>query len=107
MEIAQYNIVLVNLDNTLGAEIQKTRPCVVISPDDMNEYLETVIIAPITSKEKHYPTRIEIKLKNRKCWIVADQVKTIDRKRIIKKMGMPANSKILKLKSLLEEMLVK
>ncbi|MCK5242025.1 type II toxin-antitoxin system PemK/MazF family toxin [bacterium] len=107
MVISQYEIYLISLDPTIGHEMKKTRPCVVISPDDMNEYLETVIIAPITSKEKHYPTRIEIKLKNRKCWIVADQVKTIDRKRIIKKMGMPANSKILKLKSLLEEMLVK
>jgi len=107
MVISQYEIYLISLDPTIGHEMKKTRPCVVISPDDMNEYLETVIIAPVTSKYKHYPTRIEIKLKNRKCWIVVDQVKTIDRKRIIKKTGMLENSKILKLKSLLEEMLVK
>ena len=107
MVISQYEIYLISLDPTIGHEMKKIRPCVVISPDDMNEYLETVIIAPVTSKYKHYPTRIEIKLKHTKCWIAVDQVKTIDRKRIIKKMGMLENSKILKLKSLLEEMLVK
>ena len=60
MEIKQYKVVLVNLDPTLGSEVKKTRPCLVISPDEMNKYLNTIIIAPITSSSKSYPTRIEI-----------------------------------------------
>ena len=61
MEINQYQIVLVNLDPTVGSEMKKTRPCVVISPNEMNKYLETIVIAPITSSSRPYPTRLEIK----------------------------------------------
>ena len=84
MEIKQYEIVLVNLDPTLGSEMKKTRPCLIISPDEMNRYLRTVVIAPITSASKNYPTRLEIKLKKTKGWIVLDQVRTIDKQRIVK-----------------------
>ena len=84
MEVKQYEIVLVNLDPTLGSEMKKTRPCLIISPDEMNRYLRTVVIAPITSASKNYPTRLEIKLKKTKGWIVLDQIRTIDKQRIVK-----------------------
>jgi len=61
MELKQYEIVLVNLDPTLGSEMKKTRPCVIVSHDEMNKHLQTIIIAPMTSQSKAYPTRIEVK----------------------------------------------
>jgi mRNA interferase MazF len=66
MELNQYEIVLVNLDPTIGSEIKKTRPCLIISPNEMNKFLQTIIIAPITSTSKPYPTRVEIKEKKQK-----------------------------------------
>jgi mRNA interferase MazF len=84
MEIKQYDIILVNLDPTVGSEIKKTRPCVVISPNEMNMYLNTVVIAPMTSQSKDYPTRVKVKHDNKNGWIVLDQIRTIDKQRIIK-----------------------
>ena len=87
MEIKQYEIVLVNLDPTIGSEIKKTRPCVVISPNEMNKYLQTIVIAPLTSSLKPYPTRVEVKQEKTKAWIALDQIRTIDRTRLVKKLG--------------------
>ena len=87
MEVKQYQIILVNLDPTIGSEIKKTRPCVVISPDEMNKHLRTVVIAPMTTSSKHYPTRIEVKHDNKIGWIVLDQIRTIDKHRIIRLLG--------------------
>ena len=84
MELKQYQIVLVNLDPTIGCEIKKTRPCVIISPDEMNTYLNTIIVAPMTTKSKQYPTRIKVRHKNQAGWIIIDQIRTIDKKRIIR-----------------------
>jgi mRNA interferase MazF len=84
MELNQYDIVLVNLDPTLGSEMKKTRPCVIISPNEMNKYLQTIVVAPITSSSKPYPTRVEINLKKTKGWVVLDQIRSIDRQRITK-----------------------
>ncbi len=103
MEINQYQIILVNLDPTLGSEIKKTRPCVVISPNEMNKFLNTVVIAPMTTSSKNYPTRIEIKHDNKIGWIVLDQIRTIDKQRIIKDFGRLTKSEINKLKSVLKE----
>ena len=103
MEITQYQIILVNLDPTLGSEIQKTRPCVVISPNEMNKYLKTVVIAPMTTSSKNYPTRIQIKHDNKIGWIVLDQIRTIDKQRIIKELGQLNKSEISELKSVLKE----
>jgi len=64
MELKQYQIVLVNLDPTIGSEIKKTRPCVIISPDEMNAHLDTIIVAPMTTKSRQYPTRIKVRHKN-------------------------------------------
>ena len=106
MEISQYQIILVNLDPTLGSEIKKTRPCVVISPNEMNKFLNTVVIAPMTTSSKNYPTRIEIKHDNKIGWIVLDQIRTIDKQRIIKDLGRLTKSEIKDLKSVLKEIYI-
>jgi mRNA interferase MazF len=103
MEISQYQIVLVNLDPTIGSEIKKTRPCVVISPNEMNKYLRTLVIAPMTTKSKKYPTRIEVKHDRKIGWVVIDQIRTIDRQRIIKSLGRLSVPEIKEVKSVLKE----
>ena len=103
MEINQYQIILVNLDPTVGSEIKKTRPCVVISPNEMNKFLNTIVIAPMTTSTKNYPTRVKIKHDNKTGWIVLDQIRTIDKQRIIKGLGQLTNSEISKLKSVFKE----
>ena len=106
MELNQYEIVLVDLNPTIGSEMNKTRPCVIISPDDMNHFLNTVTIAPLTSSSKNYPSRIETNVNSKKGWIALDQIKTIDKQRIIKKFEKLNNKEILKLKSVIKEMFV-
>ena len=106
MELKQYQIILVNLDPTIGSEMKKTRPCVIISPNEMNKYLQTVIIAPMTSSSKHYPTRVEIHHNKSKGWAVIDQIRTIDRKRAIKILGTLNDSEIDKMKSVMQETFV-
>jgi mRNA interferase MazF len=96
MEIKQYQIVLVNLDTTIGSEMKKTRPCVIISPDEMNKYLQTVVIAPMTTASKGYPTRVETRHQKKKGWVVLDQIRTIDRRRIINILGHLSEKEILK-----------
>ncbi|MCF8360742.1 MAG: type II toxin-antitoxin system PemK/MazF family toxin [Prolixibacteraceae bacterium] len=103
MEIKQYQIILVNLDPTIGSEIKKTRPCVVISPNEMNKYLRTVVIAPMTTSSKKYPTRVQVKHDNKIGWIVLDQIRTIDRQRIIKIFEELQGFEIQELKSVLKE----
>jgi len=100
---SQYSIVLVNLDPTLGSEIKKTRPCIIISPNEMNFNINTVIIAPMTSKSKSYPTRIKI---DDNSYIVLDQIRTIDKQRIIKKLEELDIEIILQIKQIIKEMLV-
>lgn len=106
MKPKQYEIILVNLDPTIGSEIKKTRPCIVISPDDINRQLNTVIIAPITSTSKPYPTRIYSKSLTIPGWIVLDQIRTIDQRRMLKKLGQLNAEEVQKCKSIIEEMLV-
>ena len=103
MEISQYQIILVNLDPTLGSEIKKTRPCVVISPNEMNKFINTVVIAPMTTSSKNYPTRIKVRHDHKIGWIVLDQIRTIDKQRIIKDLGRLTKSEINELKSVLKE----
>jgi mRNA interferase MazF len=78
---------LTNLDPTVGSEIQKTRPCLIISPDEMNKHIRTVIIAPMTTAGKDYPTRVTCTFKKKKGQIVLDQIQTIDKTRLVKKLG--------------------
>lgn len=106
MELKQYQIVLVNLDPTLGSEIKKTRPCVIVSPDEMNKYLQTVVVAPMTSSSKSYPTRIEVNHNKIKGWVVIDQIRTIDRQRIIKVLGALVENEIKKTKAVIKETFV-
>lgn len=103
MEIRQYQIVLVNLDPTIGSEMKKTRPCVVISPDEMNKYLQTIVVAPMTSNSKSYPTRVEVKHNKTKGWVVLDQIRTIDRKRIVKLFDSLTDKEINKVKAIIHE----
>ena len=103
MELKQYQIILVNLDPTVGSEIRKTRPCVIISPDEMNRYLSTVIIAPMTSKSRSYPTRVEIRHKKQVGWVVIDQIRTIDKQRVLKVLGNLTPDEIKKVKEIIRE----
>jgi mRNA interferase MazF len=106
MEVSQYQIVLVNLDPTIGSEMKKTRPCVVISPDEMNKYLHTIVIAPMTSSSKAYPTRVGVKHNKTKGWVVLDQIRTIDRKRVVKKFEFLTEKEIMKVKAVIRETFV-
>ena len=106
MDLKQYQVVLVNLDPTMGSEMKKTRPCVIISPNEMNKYLNTIVIAPMTSSSKNYPTRLEINHDNKKGWIVLDQIRTVDRQRIIKILGNLTQKEISRVKEILQETFV-
>jgi mRNA interferase MazF len=103
MKMNQYQIVLVNLDPTMGSEIQKTRPCVIISPDEMNRHLSTLIISPITSQSTNYPTRIKVKTGEKNGWVVIDQIRTVDKQRIIKTLGRLTAKEIVKIKLTIRE----
>jgi mRNA interferase MazF len=85
--VTRFDIFLINLDPTAGSEIKKARPCLIISPDEMNRFIKTVIIAPMTTAGKDYPTRVTCKFKDKVGQIVLDQIRTIDKTRLIKKLG--------------------
>ena len=106
MEISQYEIVLVNLDPTLGSEILKTIPCVVISPDEINHNLRTIVIAPMTTKSRNYPTRVKVKHNNQAGWVVLDQIRTIDKGRIVKTLGQISASEAATCKRVIKETFV-
>ncbi len=106
MEIKQYDIVMVNLNPTIGSEIRKTRPCVIVSPDEMNKYLRTIIVTPMTTTSKSYPTRVEVKHEDKTGWIVIDQIRTIDKQRILKVIGKLSPSEIRVVKSVIKETFV-
>lgn len=106
MEVKQYQIILVNLEPAIVSEIKKTRPCVVISPDEMNNHLRTVVIAPMTTSSKNYPTRVEIKHENRIGRVILDQIRTIDKQRIIRDLGKLSRPEIKEVKAVLRETFV-
>ena len=106
MVIKQYEVYLISLDFTIGHEIKKARPCVIISPDEMNKNIFTVIIAPLTTQSHSYPTRISLKFTGKDAWIVLDQLRTVDRKRLIRKLGEIDQKTINQVKSIIKEMLV-
>jgi mRNA interferase MazF len=103
MDLKQYQIVLVNLDPTLGSEMKKTRPCVIISPNEMNQYLQTIVVAPMTSSSKSYPTRVSVHHNHTAGWVVLDQIRTIDRLRIVKVLGALTDKEIHQVKCVLHE----
>ena len=106
MDLKQYQIILVNLDPTPGSEIKKTRPCVIISPDEMNGHLRTIIIAPMTTQSKPYPTRIKVKHNEKIGWVVIDQIRTIDKQRVIKILGDLTEKEISTVKIIIRETFV-
>jgi mRNA interferase MazF len=106
MEVKQYQIVLINLDPTLGSEIQKTRPCVIVSPNEINDNLRTVVIAPMTSASRKYPTRVKVKHNNQEGWVVIDQIRTIDKIRVVKKFGSLSEKEIRECKRVIRETFV-
>lgn len=83
----RFEVFLISLDPTVGSEIQKTRPCVIVSPDEMNQYLRTVIVAPLTTGGKDYPTRIPVEFEGRSGRAALDQIRAVDRDRLLKKLG--------------------
>jgi len=88
MVIRRYEVYLVNLDPTTGSEIHKTRPCLIVSPDEMNRHIATVIIAPMTTKGRQYPSRVEVKFKGKEGQIVLDQLRTVDKTRLVRRLGV-------------------
>lgn len=87
MVINRFEVYLINLDPTVGGKIEKTRPCLVISPDEMNHYIKTVIVAPMTTKGRSYPTRVKCQFKGREGQIALDQIRTVDNNRLLRKLG--------------------
>lgn len=87
MVVKRFDVYLINLDPTIGSEIQKSRPCLVISPDEMNRFIRTIIVAPITTKGAAYPTRVSCKFQGKQGQIVLDQIRTVDKTRLVRRLG--------------------
>ncbi len=87
MVVKRFDVYLVNLDLTLGSEIQKTRPCLVISPDEMNRHIATVIVALMTSQGQRYPSRVPCRFEDKDGQVVLDQIRTVDRVRLVRRLG--------------------
>ena len=87
MGVGRFEIYLANLDPAVGTEIRKTRPCLVVSPDEMNEHIRTVIVAPMTTKGRDYPTRVACVFEGKRGQVVLDQIRTVDRSRLVRRLG--------------------
>ena len=87
MEVKRFDVYLVNLDPTVGHEIKKSRPCLVISPDELNGYISTVIVAPMTTKGRNYPTRVPCTFQGKEGQVVLDQIRTVDKVRLLIRLG--------------------
>jgi len=104
VEIKRFDVYLISLDPTIGHEIKKTRPCVVISPDEMNRYISTVIVAPMTTKGRRYPTRVSIRFQGKQGQIVLDQIRTVDKKRLVRRLGRISKNAQKRVAAILQEM---
>ena len=104
MVVKRFEVYLVNLDPTVGHEIKKTRPCLIISPDEMNRYIRTVIVAPMTTKGRPYPTRVECRFEGKEGQVVLDQIRAVDKKRLIKKLGRLSKAERAEVLEILAEM---
>jgi len=102
--VKRFDVYLINLDPTVGSEIKKTRPCLVISPDEMNHHIRTVIVAPMTSAEKDYPTRVSCTFRKKQGQVVLDQIRTLDKLRLLKKLGTIDSKAQLEVISTLQRM---
>lgn len=103
MVVHQYETVLVNLDPTIGSEIRKTRPCVVISPGELNRNLNTVVVAPMTSNLRNYPTRVQVYFDGKEGRVAVDQIRTIDRERVLTKLGRMNKEEVKNLKEVIRQ----
>jgi mRNA interferase MazF len=104
MEINRFEVFLINLDPTIGHEIKKTRPCLIVSPNEINHNISTVIVAPMTTKGKKYPTRIACSFQGKNGQIILDQIRTVDKRRLVKKMGVISKNAQTKTINLLQEL---
>lgn len=104
MAINRFEVYLVNLDPTIGSEIEKPRPCLVVSPDEINHNLRTVIIAPMTTKGRDYPSRVPCRFKGKKGRIVLDQIRTVDQSRLIKRLGQLDKNTSARVLDILQQM---
>jgi len=102
--VQRFEVHLISLDATKGSEIRKTHPCLIISPDEMNKHIRTVIIAPMTSTIKNYPTRVTTTFQGKKGQIVLDQIRTVDKSRLIKNLGSISKAAEEKVLGVLQEM---
>ena len=105
--IRRFDVCLVNLDPTLGHEIKKTRPCLVISPDEMNQHIRTVIVAPMTTKGRSYPSRVPCTFQGKRGQVVLDQIRTVDQSRLVRRLGTISVSVQHKVLDVLQEMFAK
>jgi len=92
MGVKRFEVYLVNLDPTVASEIKKTRPCLIISPDEMNRWISTVIVAPMTIKGRQYPTRVACRFQGKEGQVVLDQIRTVDKSRLVRRLGQISNA---------------
>ena len=104
--VEQYDVFLINLEPTVGHEIKKTRPCIVLSPTEMNRHISTVIVAPMSTMSREYPTRVPVRFQRKNGWIVLDQIRTVDKRRLIRRLGSVPMATITQIKTVISEMLV-
>jgi mRNA interferase MazF len=104
MVVSRFDVYLVVLDPTVGSEIQKTRPCLIISPDEMNRHIATVIVAPMTTKGRPYPTRVACTFQGKEGQVVLDQIRTVDKSRLARKLGEISEETQIEVLSVLNEM---
>ena len=103
MVTSRFDVFLISLDPTRGSEIRKTRPCLVISPDEMNEHIRTVIVAPMTTKGRRYPTRVSCTFQGKRGQVVLDQIRTVDTSRLVRRLGTISNATQTKVLDTLKE----
>jgi mRNA interferase MazF len=102
--VKRFDVYLVNLDPTIGSEIRKIRPCVVVSPDEMNRSIATVIVAPMTTQRRSYPTRVRCRFQRKVGEVVLDQIRTVDRSRLVRRLGRLDRSTAEQVRNILQEM---
>ena len=103
----RFDVFLISLDPTRGGEIRKTRPCLIISPDEMNDHIRTVIVAPMTTKGRPYPSRVPCTFQGKRGQVVLDQIRTVDKKRLVRRLGTISSGVQSKVLDALQEMFVR
>ena len=104
MAVGRFDVYLVSLDPTIGSEIKKTRPCLIVSPDEMNRHIRTAIVAPMTTKGRQYPTRVPCRFRGKAGQVVLDQIRTVDAARLVRKLGRLKGATGAKVLAVLGEM---